>query len=99
LAPFAPHIGEELLRGTGREGSVHTQAWPAYDASKLEADEVTIAVEVNGKVRATVGDSIRLSAGEVEILDLALTDVEKWLDGKEPKKMIVVPGRVVSIVI
>ncbi|MDP2641979.1 MAG: class I tRNA ligase family protein [bacterium] len=98
LAPFAPHIVEELWTSLGHKDSIHTQSWPVYDPKKIEEDEVVMGVQVNGKVRASL--SVRRGQDEEEIRTKALSmpEVQKWLGGKEPKKVIVVPGRVVSIV-
>lgn len=99
LAPFAPHITEELWSELGNEGSIHNADWPAYDESKLVEDTITIAVQVNGKVR----DEFEVAADEpeeaVKEAALAREAVQKWLDGNEPKKVIYVQGRLVNIVV
>lgn len=99
LAPFAPHVTEELWGALGKEGSIHASAWPVADESKLADEELTIAVQVNGKVRATFKASKDASKGDLEAAALALDEVKKWVGEARPDKVIVVPGRMVSIVI
>ena len=96
LAPFAPHIAEELWHAAGREGSVHTALWPEADPAKLVASSITIAVQVNGKVRATI--SVPVSASESEVLDAARAAAGKWLEGKEEKKALYIQGKIASFV-
>ncbi len=98
LAPFAPHITEELWTILGHKDSIHIQSWPAYDPEKIEGDEITLAVQVDGRVRATLIVLSKQTEAEIKVVALALPEVKKWLDGKEPKKVIIVPGRIVSIV-
>lgn len=99
LAPFAPHIAEELWQKTGNGQSIFLQKWPEYDPEKLVEDEVRIAVSVNGKVRDTLSVSRDIPEEELKSLALASENVRKNMEGKEPKKIIVVPGRIVNIVI
>lgn len=98
LAPFAPHMTEELWALLGHKDSIHTQSWPVYDPNKIEESEVTIGVQVDGKVRAGLLVREGESEEEIKARALALPEVAKWLAGKEPKKVIVVPRRIVSIV-
>ncbi len=98
LAPLAPHIAEEMWQNLGHKDSVTTQTWPTYDASKLIDDMITIVVQVNGKVRANLEVSKDISEDEAKAAALADVDVQKWLDGKEPKKVIYVKGKLVSVV-
>lgn len=101
LAPFTPHIAEELWSEVlKQEGSVHTSSWPKYDEKYLNTGTVTIAIQVNGKLRST----IQLTADENDkdqIIKLAKNDekMKPWLDGKEIKKEIFVPGKLVNFVI
>jgi leucyl-tRNA synthetase len=99
LAPFAPHMTEELWEQLGREGSVHVSEWPAEDNQYLVSDTMTIVVQVNGKVRA----QLEVPTGETKeaILELAKADkkVASHLDGNEPKKSIYVPGKLVNFVV
>ncbi len=98
LAPFAPHITEELWHELGYTDSIHTQKWPTYDPKKLLKDEITLAVQIDGKVRASLTMLRGQNEDEIKTTILSLPQVKKWLDGKEPKKIIIVPDRVVSIV-
>ncbi len=100
LAPFVPHITEELWQGLGEEEkSVHAAAWPSVDESALTVEEAELAVQVNGKVRGVV--KMPVDAAEETIVAAAkeLPEVAKHLDGKTVVKCIVVPGRVVNIVV
>ncbi len=99
LAPFAPHMGEELWSRLGGEGLVSLAAWPAVDEAMLRDDEIEIPVQIQGKVRARV--RVPASADAVEIERLALTDakVGEALAGRAVKKVIVVPGRMVNVVV
>ena len=98
LAPFAPHITEELWSSLGHKNSIHTETWPIFDPKKIETDEVTMAIQINGKVRASLVVERGQSEAEIKATVLALPEVEKWLAGKEPKKVIVVSGKIISIV-
>ncbi len=97
-APFAPHMAEELWRELGQTDSIHTSLWPEYDESKMVASTIKIAVSVNGKVRAEI--VVPADATEDSVKDFALEqeNVQRFTDGKEIKKIIYVPGRLVNIV-
>jgi leucyl-tRNA synthetase len=98
LAPFAPHLSEELWKWLGHSESLAAEPWPQADESLLEEDVLTLAVQVNGKRR----DEIEVPAGadEETIRQLALASpyVARHLEGREPKRVIVVPGRLVNVV-
>ena len=98
LAPFAPHITEELWASLGHKDSIHIENWPTYDQKKIEKDEITLAVQVNGKVRASLSVSRSQSDEEMRVAALSLVEIKKWLNGKEPKRVIIVPKRIISIV-
>ncbi len=93
LAPFAPHLAEELWQQFGQEGLISLAEWPQYDESKIVAATVVVAVQVNGKTRASV--VLSPSATEDEALAAAREAAQKWLTGPE-KKAIYIPGRIVS---
>ncbi|PIR86342.1 leucine--tRNA ligase [Candidatus Kaiserbacteria bacterium CG10_big_fil_rev_8_21_14_0_10_43_70] len=95
LAPFAPHIAEELWEGLGNDSSVHTTPWPKYDESKIVEDTVTIAVQVNGKVRAEM--SVSSDASQENIESEAKEKIEKWLNG-EVERVIFVQNRLINFV-
>jgi len=100
LAPLAPHITEELWQeALGHETSIHNEKWPEYDLEKIKEERVHMAVQINGKVRSQI--EVDADAQEDDMKELALGDekIKKWLEGKTPKKIIVVPNRVVNIVI
>jgi len=99
IAPFAPHIAEEFWHQLGHDGSVVDSEWPKYDESALVEDTVKYPVSFNGKVRYTIEIPASADKGEVEKMALADAGAAKWLDGKDPKKVIVVPGRIVNIVV
>ncbi len=98
LAPFAPHLTEELWHRRGGTGSVHQQPWPAYDEVVAAPREVTIVVQVNGKVRDRISMPAGLSEAEVQGRALASQKVQAALNGTTPAKVIVVADRIVSIV-
>jgi leucyl-tRNA synthetase len=99
LAPFAPHMAEELWQVVlGESGSVHGQQWPDFDPSALVADVVELPVQVNGKVRDRLVISVGASEDEVVAAALALSKVTAHLEGKTVRKVVVVPGKLVSVV-
>jgi len=98
LAPFAPHITEELWEELGDLGSIHKEPWPTYDESKIKETTMTIAVQVNGKVRGDFEIASDAEEDTVKAAALALPQVKKWLGGKTPTKIIYVKGRLVSVV-
>jgi leucyl-tRNA synthetase len=99
LAPIAPHVTEELWHLLGHTTSIHLEAWPNADAAHLKQDTLTLAVQINGKVRAEI--QVGADASEQEITQAALEapGAEAHLHEREIKKIIVVPGRLVSIVV
>jgi leucyl-tRNA synthetase len=99
LAPFAPHIAEELWTELGEKGSIHLSSWPAYNTKLIVEDTVTLGVQVNGKVRAEVVLSISATEMDVKKLVLAISEVQKWISGKEIKKFIFIPKKIISIVV
>ena len=99
IAPFAPHIAEEFWHRLGHEGSVVDSIWPVYDAQALVEDTIKYPVSFNGKTRYMVEAPADASREDVEKLALSDSNATLWLDGKTPKKVIVVPGKIVNIVI
>ncbi|MDQ7850367.1 MAG: leucine--tRNA ligase, partial [Armatimonadota bacterium] len=99
LAPFVPHIAEELWARTGRPYSIHQQAWPQYDPELARAEEVTLVIQVNGKVRDRLQVPFDISAEEAKRLALESERVRRVLDGRPPSDVIVVPGRLVNVVV
>jgi leucyl-tRNA synthetase len=99
LAPFAPHIAEELWHQLGNNESIHITNWPQYDASFLVENSFNYPISINGKTRAQI--EFELSASEDEIKQAVLNHdmVIKWMEGKPLKKFILVKGRIVNVVV
>ena len=98
VAPMAPHIAEETWAAMGREGLIADAAWPQADPAMLVEDEVTIAVQINGKLRDTLTAPKGAPREALEEMALASANVVRILDGKPPRKVIVVPDRLVNLV-
>ncbi len=98
LGPMMPHLAEEMWLTLGGTGLVAEQPWPVADPDLARDEQVTIAVQVNGKLRATLEFPRDTESGAIESAALGLPQVARWLDGRAPRKVIVVPNRVVSIV-
>ena len=99
LSPFAPHLGEEIWQMLGGDGSLAYAPWPEYDEALCVDDEVTLAVQINGKMRAKLTTSKTADEADVKAAAFALPEVDKWVGGKELKKFVYVPGRIVNIVV
>jgi len=99
LAPIAPHIAEELWTRRGLPYSIHRQAWPEYAAAAAAEDTITLVVQVNGKVRDRVEVPAGIGEDEAKQRALATEGAKRTLDGRRPKKVLVVPGRLVNIVV
>ena len=99
LAPFAPHIADELWHNTGNSESVHTQTWPSVDASALITDEITLVIQVMGKTRGTIQVPSGADKAALEKFARESELAKRHLEGKEIKKVIVVPGKLVNFVV
>lgn len=99
LAPIAPHIAEELWQLLGHDSTLSYEQWPTYDEAKLVDDEVEIAVQVAGKVRAKIVVAKDASKEDIEKVALADEKVQEYLAGKSLVKIIVIPGKLVNIVV
>jgi leucyl-tRNA synthetase len=99
LAPFAPHLAEELWHEIGYTDSIHHQNWPKLDSSALEVDEITLVIQIMGKTRGTI--QVPSSADKDALEQYARTSeiAQRYLEGKEIKKVIVVPGKLVNFVV
>ena len=97
-SPAAPHLAEECWAALGEAGMIADAAWPAFDPALLVDDQVTLAVQVNGKLRDTLSAPRGLDRAEAEALALASDKVQRQLGGASPRKVIVVPDRLVNIV-
>jgi len=99
LAPVAPHVAEELWARSGRPYSVHTQAWPAWDPELAREDEITLVIQVNGKVRDRIQAPAGIDAGHARELALASPRVRQFTDGKQLANVVYVPGKLVNVVV
>lgn len=99
LAPIAPHITEELWERRGRKYSIHQQAWPTWDEEVAKEEAITVVVQVNGKVRDRFEMAAEASEDEIKAAALSSEKVQPWFEGKEPRKVIVVKGQLVNIVV
>jgi leucyl-tRNA synthetase len=99
LAPFAPHAAEELWHDLGHKDSIHVNHWPVWEDKYLVGDTITLAVQVNGKVRAELQVEKDATREEVEAAAVGHDRIKELLDGKEPARVIYVPGRLVNIVV
>jgi leucyl-tRNA synthetase len=98
MAPLTPHLAEELWSRTGGGYSIHQQAWPAWDEALAREDEITLVVQVNGKVRDRITVPAGISEDAAKELALASEAVTKHLAGGTPRNVIYVPGKLVNIV-
>ena len=98
-APMMPHLAESCWQGLGHTVLVVETAWPKHDPALLESDSITYPVQVNGKLRASFQIAKSADKTAVEAAALALEEVQRALNGAAPKKVIVVPGRIVNIVV
>jgi leucyl-tRNA synthetase len=99
VAPFAPHIAEELWHDLGNDDIVQVGHWPQWDDKYLQSDTITVVVQVNGKLRAKLEVAKDITEEEVKQLALVNENVKTFVGDKKPAKVIYVPGRLVSIVI
>ena len=105
LAPFAPHLAEELWHRLGANpdgddgsGSIHRQSWPQVDANALRRSTIPLVIQVKGKVRGSLEVPADADAATLEKLALASEVAERWLEGRPPRRVIVVPGKLVNLV-
>jgi len=99
VSPITPFIAEELWREIGNESAVLEENWPGYDESALERDEKTIVIQVNGKLRDQLLVPANIATDKAELEKRALQQVESRLAGKTVRKVIVVPGKLVNLVV
>lgn len=99
LAPFAPHITEELWEKLGNKYSIHTQPWPKYDAKYLARDTFTLIIQINGKLRAQISTSRGITQKEAEKLALADSRIQKFTKGEKIRKAIFVKDRLINFVV
>lgn len=99
LAPFAPHIAEELWEKLGHPKTVFDAAFPQYDEQYLIESSFTYPISINGKVRAQMSFALDMPKEDIEKLVMTSEIVQKWSEGKPPKKVIIVPGKIVNVVL
>ena len=99
LAPLAPHIAEELWERSGRPYSIHRQSWPAWDEALARENEVTLVVQVNGKVRDRIQVPADIDEASAKELAKASTVVQKHLRDGELQRVVYVPGKLVNFVV
>jgi leucyl-tRNA synthetase len=99
IAPFAPHIAEELWSRMGHAESIHLQRYPEPDERALSVDEITLVVQVNGKIRARLQAAPGISEDQAVALALEQSGVQAQLDGKEIRKRIFVPDKLLNLVV
>jgi leucyl-tRNA synthetase len=97
LAPFAPHLAEELWEMLGHRPSVSQQPWPIFDPALTVSDRLTIPIQVNGKLRTKL--DVGTDATREEIESLARAQVAEWLQGKDPKKVVYVEKKLMNFVV
>jgi leucyl-tRNA synthetase len=98
LAPVAPHTSEELWARLGKPYSIHTQPWPAVDEQAAKEDEITLVIQVNGKVRDRISVPAEIAEESAKRMAVTSVAVQKFLDGRAPKQVVYVKGRLVNIV-
>ncbi|MEE2987852.1 MAG: class I tRNA ligase family protein, partial [Nitrospinota bacterium] len=99
LGPFAPHIAEEMWSELGHSRTVDQTPWPTLESSLTQADEILIVVQVNGKVRQKITVNAAASQEDVRKFSLEDSKIQEWVQGKEIKKIIIVPKKLVNIVV
>jgi leucyl-tRNA synthetase len=99
MAPVTPHIAEELWSQLSKPYSIHTQRWPEYDEEAAAEDIITLVVQVNGKLRDRIEVPADISDVEAKAIAISREAVKRLLSGKEPRKVIYVPGRLVNVVV
>ena len=98
LAPFAPHLAEELWLKLGGPSGVHSQRWPTPDPQALVRDTIELVIQIKGKVRGSLMVPSTADKASLERLALESEVAAKWLEGKAPSRVIVVPGKLVNLV-
>jgi leucyl-tRNA synthetase len=98
VAPAAPHTADELWEALGHSEFTYNEPWPQFEEALCQEDTVTIAVQVNGKLRDTIDMPAHASNEEIEAAAKASSRIQVWTDGKTIRKVIVVPGKLVNIV-
>lgn len=98
LAPFAPHISEELWQNLGHKKSIFLEPWPAYDSNLIKETSVTLVIQISGKVRGQATMDVDADEEKVRAIALALPEIKKWIAGKDIKKIIYIKNKLLNIV-
>jgi leucyl-tRNA synthetase len=99
LNPFIPHITEELWQKIGNNIPLYKTSWPSFDESKLQVNSYTVAIQINGRLRATHDFSVDTSQEDIKKIIINLPAIQKYINGAEIKKFIIVPQKIVNIVV
>jgi leucyl-tRNA synthetase len=99
VAPYAPHMAEELWQLLGNSDSIFKAGYPKFNSEYLAEEAFEYPISINGKLRAKMTFSLDTTAADIEKSVLASEQVQKWLEGKSPKKVIVVPKKIVNVVV
>ena len=99
ISPFAPHLAEELWERLGYKESVFKEEWPQYNPELIKEEKINLIIQINGKVRDTVETEIDISEESAQKLAISREKVQKWIDGKDVKKIVFVQGKLINIVI
>ena len=99
LSPFVPHLAEELWQKLGHKNSIFFEKWPRYDPKLIKEERVILVIQVNGKVRDKIEVEANISEDEAKELAISQEKVQKWIEGKDIKKVIFVPGKLINIVV
>ena len=99
LAPFAPHIADEIWHIIGNAKSVHLEKWPLFSADAIKEESYELVIQINGKVRDKINIEIDSTDEEIKKKALIRPNVKKWIDQKTIRKIIVVKGKIINIVV
>ena len=99
LAPTAPHLAEELWQKKGHDYSIHNQSWPQWDEALAEEEEITLVIQVNGKLRDRITVPASITEAEARQMALDSQRVATYLKGREAAKIVYVPGKLVNLVV
>jgi len=99
LAPFAPHLSEELWSELGHKKSIFKEAWPEYNPELVKDEVINLVIQVNSRVRETMEVSADISEEEAKKIALESEKIKKWIEGKEVVKIIFVKGKLINIVV
>jgi len=96
MAPFAPHVADELWHELGNKKSIHVEKWPIFNPKKIVSSTVTMPVQVNGRIRATMEMAVDASESEVKTAGLELPEIKKWMEGETVVRVVFVAGKIIN---